>query len=82
MMDYLKWIFPENFTSLVMMYALDQRQYADMANGSYYMVTRIMTNAWMWGHNPKKYIKQLTVCCMKIFRERSLAKQQYYKKWI
>ncbi|HKZ66905.1 MAG TPA: TraB/GumN family protein [Chitinophagaceae bacterium] len=30
---------------------LDQRQYADMANGSYYMVTRIMTNAWMWGHN-------------------------------
>ncbi len=29
---------------------LDQRQYADMANGSYYMVTRIMTNAWMWGH--------------------------------
>ena len=30
--------------------ALDQRQYADMANGSYYMVTRIMTNAWMWSH--------------------------------
>ncbi len=32
--------------------ALDQRQYADMANGSYYMVTRIMTNAWMWAHTP------------------------------
>src|SRR5262249_22980237 len=31
--------------------ALDQRQYADMSNGSYYMVTRIMTNAWMWGHS-------------------------------
>jgi uncharacterized protein YbaP (TraB family) len=30
--------------------ALDQHQYADMANGSYYMVTRIMTNAWMWAH--------------------------------
>ena len=29
----------------------DQRQYADMANGSYYMVTRIMTNSWMWGHS-------------------------------
>ena len=29
---------------------LDQKQYADMANGSYYMVTRIMTNAWMWSH--------------------------------
>ncbi|MBK5270773.1 MAG: TraB/GumN family protein, partial [Bacteroidia bacterium] len=31
--------------------ALDQQQYADMSNGSYYMVTRIMTNAWMWGDN-------------------------------
>lgn len=30
--------------------ALDQKQFADMSNGSYYMVTRIMTNAWMWGH--------------------------------
>jgi uncharacterized protein YbaP (TraB family) len=30
--------------------ALDQRQYADMSNGSYYMVTRILTNAWMWNH--------------------------------
>lgn len=30
---------------------LKQSQYADMANGSYYMVTRILTNAWMWGHN-------------------------------
>lgn len=34
--------------------SLDQRQYADMANGSYYMVTRIMTNAWMWGHSQEK----------------------------
>jgi uncharacterized protein YbaP (TraB family) len=33
---------------------LDQRQYADMANGSYYMVTRIMTNSWMWGHTAGK----------------------------
>ncbi len=31
--------------------SLDQQQYADMANGSYYMVTRIQTNGWMWGHN-------------------------------
>ncbi len=30
--------------------ALEQKQYADMSNGSYYMVTRIMTNAWMWNH--------------------------------
>ena len=37
--------------------SLDQRQYADMANGSYYMVTRIMTNAWMWGHNTARVNK-------------------------
>jgi len=34
-----------------LMFALDQKQFADMANGSYYMVTRIMTNAWMWNHS-------------------------------
>ena len=28
---------------------LDQLQYADMANGSYYMVTRIKTSCTMWG---------------------------------
>ncbi len=31
--------------------ALKQAQYADMGNGSYYMVTRLMTNAWMWNQN-------------------------------
>ncbi len=31
--------------------ALEQKQYADMSNGSYYMITRIMTNAWMWSHS-------------------------------
>lgn len=36
---------------------MDQRQYADMANGSYYMVTRIMTNAWMWGHSTERVKK-------------------------
>ena len=29
---------------------LDQMQYADMANGSYYMVTRIKTQSAFWGH--------------------------------
>lgn len=37
--------------------SLDQRQYADMANGSYYMVTRVMTNAWMWSHSTDKVYK-------------------------
>src|SRR6218665_439753 len=36
---------------------MDQRQYADMANGSYYMVSRIMTNAWMWGHSTDRVRK-------------------------
>ena len=29
----------------------DQQQYADMANGSFYMVTRVKTNSLYWGHN-------------------------------
>ncbi len=37
----------------------EQRQYADMANGSYYMVTRLMTNAWMWGHNADKVYRNV-----------------------
>lgn len=32
----------------------EQRQYADMANGSYYMMTRILTNAWLWNHNTSR----------------------------
>jgi len=39
--------------------ALDQKQYADMSNGSYYMVTRIMTNAWMWNHGTEDVYKTI-----------------------
>lgn len=39
--------------------ALEQRQYADMSNGSYYMVTRIMTNAWMWGHSTENVVRTI-----------------------
>lgn len=39
--------------------ALDQQQFADMANGSYYMVTRIMTNAWMWNHSGDEVLKKV-----------------------
>lgn len=38
---------------------LDQQQYADMANGSYYMVTRVMTNAWLWSNNPDDVLKKV-----------------------
>lgn len=36
-----------------------QKQYADMSNGSYYMVTRIMTNAWMWSHSTDDVYKRI-----------------------
>ena len=39
--------------------AHDHKQYADMANGSYYMVTRIMTNGWMWGHSTEQVYKKI-----------------------
>lgn len=39
--------------------ALEQQQYADMANGSYYMVTRVMTNAWMWNQGPDDVLKKV-----------------------
>ncbi|MBK9937306.1 MAG: TraB/GumN family protein [Chitinophagaceae bacterium] len=39
--------------------ALEQKQYADMSNGSYYMVTRIMTNAWMWNHSTEDVYKTI-----------------------
>ena len=39
--------------------SLDQRQYADMSNGSYYMVTRVLTNAWMWNHGADEVYKTI-----------------------
>lgn len=36
----------------------DQVQYADMANGSYYAVTRIQTNALLWGHSENDVFKK------------------------
>lgn len=38
--------------------SLDQQQYADMANGSYYMVTRVMTNAWLWNNSQEEVLKK------------------------
>ena len=39
--------------------SLVQKQFADMSNGSYYMVTRIMTNAWMWSHSTDDVYKKI-----------------------
>lgn len=38
---------------------LDQLQYADMANGSYYMVTRIKTNGQFWGQTAEMVQKKI-----------------------
>ncbi|HVZ56150.1 MAG TPA: TraB/GumN family protein [Chitinophagaceae bacterium] len=38
---------------------VDQQQYADMANGSYYMVTRVKTNNAVWGHTPSRILATL-----------------------
>lgn len=38
---------------------IDQQQYADMANGSFYMVTRIQTNSRFWGHNADQVTKKI-----------------------
>jgi len=34
-----------------------QVQHADMSNGSYYMVTKITTNAFMWGHKENRVLE-------------------------
>ncbi len=39
--------------------SFSQKQYADMANGSYYMVSRIMTNAWMWNNTTDDVYKKV-----------------------
>ena len=39
--------------------ALKQQQFADMGNGSYYMVTRLMTNAWMWNQDNQEVLRKV-----------------------
>jgi uncharacterized protein YbaP (TraB family) len=40
-------------------FLFDQQQYADMANGSFYMVTRVKTNSLYWGHNTEVVAKKI-----------------------
>lgn len=40
-------------------FLFDQQQYADMANGSFYMVTRVKTNSLYWGHNENVVAKKI-----------------------
>ncbi|MEO5783526.1 MAG: TraB/GumN family protein [Ginsengibacter sp.] len=38
---------------------LDRRQYADMSNGTYYLLTRVKTYAAFFGHNEAKVLKKV-----------------------
>lgn len=38
---------------------INQMQFADMANGSYYVITRLQTNASMWGDNEETVYKKV-----------------------
>jgi len=38
---------------------IDQQQYADMANGSFYMVTRVQTNSLFWGQGANEVTKKI-----------------------
>ena len=38
---------------------LNQVQYADMANGSFYMTTRVKTNGLFWGHHTEMVAKEI-----------------------
>ncbi|HYM94412.1 MAG TPA: TraB/GumN family protein [Chitinophagaceae bacterium] len=61
---------------------MSQQQYADMANGSYYIVTRIMTNAWMWGHDEGRVYRNVDSLLYenipgKILNKQSIIKNGY-----
>ncbi|NOT51929.1 MAG: TraB/GumN family protein [Chitinophagaceae bacterium] len=58
---------------------LDQKQFADMSNGSYYMVTRIMTNAWMWGHTTDNVYKSIDSLLYENVPGKILSKTTIYK---
>jgi uncharacterized protein YbaP (TraB family) len=50
---------PGKFYRLGENFLLDQQHYADMANGSFYMVTRVKTNSLFWGHSTELVAKKL-----------------------
>jgi len=57
----------------------DQRQYADMANGSYYIVTRLRTNNVMWGHSTDEVYKKIDSVLYENIPGKILNKQTIYK---
>ncbi|MGB4845254.1 MAG: TraB/GumN family protein [Ferruginibacter sp.] len=58
---------------------LDRRQYSDMSNGSYYLVTRIKTHAAFLGQNEKQVYKKLDSILYENIPGKILSKKQISK---
>ncbi len=58
---------------------LDQQQFADMSNGSYYMVTRIVTDARMWGHSTEQVYKNIDSLLYENIPGKIISKTTIYK---
>ncbi|MBL7703309.1 MAG: TraB/GumN family protein [Ferruginibacter sp.] len=58
---------------------LDRRQYSDMANGSYYLVTRIKTHAAFLGHTEKDVLNKVDSILYENIPGKILSKKQIIK---
>jgi uncharacterized protein YbaP (TraB family) len=59
--------------------SIEQQQHTDMANGSYYMVTRIRTSAGLWGHRQEDVIKKVDSLLYENIPGKILQKQKINK---
>ncbi len=58
---------------------LDRRQYSDMSNGSYYLVTRIKTHAAFLGHTEKEVLNKVDSILYENIPGKILSKKQIIK---
>ena len=58
---------------------MKQQQYADMSNGSYYMVSRIYTNAALWGHSAETVYRKVDSVLYENIPGKILSKQPIVK---
>ncbi|HEU4472518.1 MAG TPA: TraB/GumN family protein, partial [Flavisolibacter sp.] len=57
----------------------EQQQFADMTNGSYYMVTRINTNTVLWGHSEETVLRKIDSVIYENVPGKILSKQPIVK---
>lgn len=58
---------------------LDRRQYSDMSNGAYYLVTRIKTHAAFLGHNEKEVLNKVDSILYENIPGKIISKKQVTK---